>query len=334
MQDFEKSTSRAQVHRLRNLAVNVIGRYPVSVAGIRFLHHAENTTFRIDGRSGDRFLLRVHRNGYHTASAIEDEVRWLERLSQDSELVVPAPVRSRNGNLVESGSAAGVPAPRNCTLMRWLEGRFSRRRLTVQAVFGLGRAIASLHAKHNQMRVTRRQYWNAEGLVGLQPKLGAVEALTGATQRQQTIINEARRRVHRELSDFEAQFPSRLGLIHADLHFGNILFRGDRPVLIDFDDSGLGLYEYDLAVPLISLQDRADSGRIRAFAEYKDALLSGYASSGRWDNHSERIIPYLIAARKIAMLGWLQSRSDHPGLLAYLQETIPKRTRELQTLLR
>lgn len=334
MQDFERSTYRAQIHRLRNLAVNVIGRYPVSVADIRFLHHAENTTFRIEDRSGDRYLLRVHRNGYHTASAIEDEVRWLERLSHDSELVVPIPVRSRNGKLVESGSAPGVPTPRNCTLMRWLEGRYSRRRLSLQAVFALGGAIANLHAKHNQLRVTRRRYWNAEGLVGLQPKLGAVDALIGASQRQQTIINEARRRVHHKLSDYEAEFPSRLGLIHADLHFGNVLFRGGRPVLIDFDDSGLGFYEYDLAVPLLSLQDRANSGRISSFAEYKDALLSGYAASGRWDSHSERVISYLIAARKIAMLGWLQSRSDHPGLRAYLQETIPKRTRELQALVR
>jgi Ser/Thr protein kinase RdoA (MazF antagonist) len=334
MQDFEKSTYRAQVHRLRKLAINVIGRYSLSVADIRFLNHAENTTFRIDAKGGARFLLRVHRNGYHSASAIADELRWLEHLSQDSALVVPVPVRSRDGNLVESGSAEGIPMPRNCTLMRWLEGRFSRRRLSLEAVFALGRAIAQLHAKHNQIRVPRRRYWNAEGLVGLQPKLGAVDALFSASQRQQAIINEARRLVHRKLSDYETHFPSRLGLIHADLHFGNVLFRGRQPVLIDFDDCGHGFCEYDLAVPLVSLQDRANNKRISSYTEYRDALLSGYASSGRWDSHSERIIPFIIAARNIAMLGWMQSRSDHPGLKVYLQETIPKRTRELQALLR
>ena len=39
-------------------------------------------------------------------------------------------------------------------------------------------------------------------------------------------------------------------LIHADLHFGNVLVDGDRLAVIDFDDCGFGWHPYELAVVL------------------------------------------------------------------------------------
>jgi len=234
---------------------------------------------------------------------------------------------------VEKGKAAGVPSSRNCTLLRWVDGRFSRRLLTLQRVFAIGKAIAGLHSRESQKNLSRRRYWNADGLIGPQPKLGPVTDLLGATPRQQRTIDQARRLVHRRLSDCEKRFPERLGTIHADVHLGNVVFSGNSPRLIDFDDCGLGFYEYDLAVPLLSLQHRANNKLIPSYGAYRDALLSGYASIGKWDRQSDRILPYLMAARKIAMLGWLQSRSDHPGLRNYLRDAIPRTVLELQDLL-
>jgi Ser/Thr protein kinase RdoA (MazF antagonist) len=61
--------------------------------------------------------------------------------------------------------------------------------------------------------------------------------------------------VSRELQRFERRFPERLGLIHADLHFGNFLDTGAGPAAIDFDDCGRGFLAYDLAVPLTRIPD-------------------------------------------------------------------------------
>lgn len=40
------------------------------------------------------------------------------------------------------------------------------------------------------------------------------------------------------------------GLVHADLHSGNLLVHEDRLTAIDFDDCGYGSYAFDLAMPL------------------------------------------------------------------------------------
>jgi Ser/Thr protein kinase RdoA (MazF antagonist) len=317
------------VRRLRRLGLNALAAFPVSAASVHFLNHGENTTFRVETRDGSRYLLRVHRPGYHTRAAIAEEMRWLEHLGGATGMTVPAPVRSRRGRWVEAASASGVPGSRLSTLMRFVAGWFSRTRLTLAQVFALGRAAAELHSRPNQIRIVHRRYWSADGLVGPEPKLGSIEDLASLGDRNRRILREARNVVYRALGRFERRFPERTGLIHADLHFGNVLFERERVALIDFDDCGSGPYGYDLAAPLISLAYRAKRKTIRSFDACRDALLAGYASGAPWDRDSERILPYLIAARKLAMLGWMQSRSDHPRLKAYLQKAIPETVRDL-----
>jgi Ser/Thr protein kinase RdoA (MazF antagonist) len=328
MQPFEESGYRAQIHRLRKLAMNALSLYPVSVASIDFLAHIENTTFRVQSRTGTRYLLRVHRPGYHSKEAITDELRWLEHLAGRTSFAAPVPVRSKGGALVEEGEAEGVATPRCCTLMRWIDGRFSYQADTKQ-FFVLGHATAELHASRNQLRLPRRRYWDSDGLVGIKPKLGSVESIEGASPRQQRIISEARRLIHRTLKQFEAKFPERLGVIHADLHFGNVLFQGKRLAMIDFDDCGYGFFGYDLAVTLLSIRGRLKRKRIRKTEAYTDALISGYTSLASWDREWDRVVQYLMGARKVAMLGWLQSRSDNPRLKAYLKKALPATVREL-----
>jgi len=328
MQPFEESGYRTQIQRLRKLAMNALSRYPISVASIDFLSHIENTTFRIQSRNGARYLLRVHRPDYHSKEGITDELRWLEHLAGRTSFATPGPVRSKSGSLVEEADAEGVPTSRCCTLMRWIDGRFSYLADTKQ-FFALGQVTAELHASRNQLRLPRRRYWDSDGLVGIKPKLGSVEAIAGASLRQQRIISDARSVIHRTLKQFEAKYPERLGVIHADLHFGNILFQGKRPAVIDFDDCGYGFFGYDLAVTLLSIRGRLKRKRIRKTEAYTDALISGYATLAPWDRECDRVVHYLMEARKVAMLGWLQSRSDNPRLKAYLKKTLPAAVREL-----
>ena len=62
----------------------------------------------------------------------------------------------------------------------------------------------------------------------------------------------------------------RYGLIHADPSFGNVLFDGAIPYLIDFDDFGYGYYVFDLAVVLAGAWGKPD------FEENRAALFEGY----------------------------------------------------------
>ena len=139
-------TTRAQVVRLRKLALRALERYGVEAGRVTLIAHMNNATFRVEGRgggraAGDRYVLRVSRPGFQDAIAIEAELAWLQALRQDEDLIVPEPVRTLDGSLVVSAAQDGVPQARDCVLFRWIRGRFFGSRTSVKS-FG------SLH--HNE----------------------------------------------------------------------------------------------------------------------------------------------------------------------------------------
>ncbi len=93
---------------------------------------------------------------------------------------------------------------------------------------------------------------------------------------------------------------------------------------IDFDDCGHGFHAYDLAVPLLAIERlAAGKGRDRHL-EFKQALIEGYTTKRSWDRYDEEIFPHLLTARRLAMLGWLNSRSDNPRLKEHLPGAVER----------
>ena len=62
-----------------------------------------------------------------------------------------------------------------------------------------------------------------------------------------------------------------------------------------------------------------------------EALQNGYAGVRHWDHYDAEALPYFSAARRILMLGWLQSRSEIPRLRKHLKKTAPKVARFLKS---
>jgi Ser/Thr protein kinase RdoA (MazF antagonist) len=59
--------------------------------------------------------------------------------------------------------------------------------------------------------------------------------------------------------------------------------------------------------------------RTREFPKFRKALLEGYSKYAEFGPTDEKLLTHLTAARRIAMLGWLNSRSDNPRLRAHLK---------------
>ena len=49
-------------------------------ARMRLINVAENTTYLVDASQGNKAILRVRGENYHTLRAIESELAWLETL--------------------------------------------------------------------------------------------------------------------------------------------------------------------------------------------------------------------------------------------------------------
>jgi len=318
---FNQSSYLSQVRRLRVLARKALAEYPIRVESVNFINHGENTTFRIEATNGQSYLLRIHRNDYHTKSAIIEEIMWISHLSKKG-LSVPTPVTSKNGNLVETIEHNDIQGSRNCSVFKWIHGDFIRKSVKPKHMFAVGQLLAEIQNNAPKRKTHIRRYWTAEGLVGSNPKFGSIDTLRGISLKQQRVITTARTLTFKKLKAFEKKYPNRQGLIHADLHFGNIVSAGTNLGAIDFDDCGYGFFAYDLVIPYISAQHSLGENKKQLFHQYKNALINGYKTKRKWDQSDDDIFSHLMTARKLLMLGWLNSRSDNPRLKKLLKKSV------------
>ncbi len=334
MKPFHESSTLAQVRRLRQMAEDVLLKYPVKVRRLDFIHHGENATFKVHTRSGD-YLLRLHRDGYHTKDAILEELQWMRRLSEKTEINVQKPVCSVDNNLVETQHAPTFANPRHCDLLEWRDGQIRFKGITTNSFYSIGQLLAKLNHSTENIKVKHRRYWMPEKLIGKSDtKLGDLAAIKTIYKKEFPHLDQCRAQILRALQAYAKQNQNQLRLIHADLHFGNTIWQKTEPHPIDFDDCGLGFPAYDLAIVLYA------SGRIYKQNQKKekqaafDQLLEGYSSIRNLSAADIRIIPYFILARRIAMLGWLYQRRDNPRFIQILKENVPHTMQFVRTALK
>lgn len=312
MRSFYELDERGQILRLRGLAEAALKQYDVCVRRISVLQHYLNTTFLVDGGTGDRaerFALRIHRPEYHSVAAVASELEWLSAIRRDTQLVVPEPVPTRDAVLLSVVTVPDVPEPRICVLFRWVLGKMLQPPRTPQTLESVGRFIGEIHRHAEGFRrspgFTRRS-WDLEGIrgraVGVKP--GERGSLTGAEQK---LIELALRRIGPAMRDL-GKGPDVFGLIHSDLFWRNLLVHRGRPRAIDFDGCGFGYYVYDLAVTL------ADERHTTRHVEVREAVLRGYRSVRRLTGEEEAYIDVFIAARLTVHALWVAANLDIPGL--------------------
>ena len=325
---FKESKYLTQVRRLRNLAVQALKKYNLQVKKIEFINHGENATFKVSDKKGKAYLLRIHRGDYHTTAAIQEELQWLAKLGKEAKLSIPRPLKSKTGELLIEVTNLEV-GTRQCCLFKWLPGRFIEKSLNPKQMYQLGQMIAHLHQAPPKTK--HRHYWNAGGLVGPSPKFGSLKNLHSVTPQQQKKILRASQIVFKKLKRFEKKYPNRMGLIHADLHFRNVLLVDNKIGAIDFDDCGHGFFAYDILIPLISAEGILGKKGKKKFPALKKALIDGYKTGQKWDQADDEILEYLKSARKLTMLGWLNSRSDNPRLKKYMKKAVKSSIEHIDT---
>ena len=239
---------------------------------------------------------------------------------------------SRHGNLVETIEDTDIQGSRNCSVFKWIHGGFIRKSVKPRHMFEIGQLLADFQNSTPKGKTKNRQYWTAEGLVGSNPKFGSIDKLFSVSSGEQRTLTAARKSIFEKLKKFERKHPRRQGLIHADLHFGNIISTGRRLGAIDFDDCGYGFFAYDLVIPYISEQNSLGDKKKHLIPEYKKALIDGYKTKRKWDKDDDTIFPYLVTARKLLMLGWLNSRSDNPRLRKHLKGAVKSALLHLESM--
>lgn len=309
MKPFEAASARIQIERLRNAAVSALGNYSLTVRELKLSLNGQNTTFCMTDRRGRQFSVRVTLSHLRHITELSEELEWMEQLARNG-LRVPRPVRSRANRLCEGSPETAVVPALTISVFDWLEGKSLEPRVNGKQMKQIGRFLAQLRLQPPREGALRQKRWDAEGLAGRNSTYGDLDRLDGVTREEQALVTHSRRAILSRLRAYQRRFPSRLGVIHGDMHLGNALNVGPNQIAaLDFEESGFGFFAYDLVIPVISA--RAPSERRREYLRAN--LIEGYREFHSWDDNDELIFDDLTAARGLVILGWLNS-SRQAGL--------------------
>ncbi len=323
MKPFAELGQAGRTARQRRMAAFALAHYDIDVASVRPLTSHYNAVFRVDTRDGDRLVLRINRPGSRSLVDIRSELAWLAALQRETELVVPELVPTRQGELVTTVEAPGVPEPRHCSLFRWIDGRSVDDRPAPRTLFNLGVTMARLHDHADGFRppagFTERRLDQAW-------PFGRPDALYDeAPDDLLTVLRASAARVQAALDDLYAD-PAGLWFLHGDLHLGNVKVTRTRLAVLDFDDSVWCYPVQDIGISLYYLEYHP------AYRDLRAAFSRGYASVRPWPEAAAGQLDTFIAARQLDLIS-LVANTDDPTIAAYLPGMIEKGVRRLSSWL-
>ncbi len=321
--EFELLHRRTQIARLRQLAEVALAAYDLPPARLTLIAHLFNTTFRVDTATGQRYVLRIHRAGTPTVESVGSELAWLSALRRDTLLEVPAPVPTRSDSLLTLAAVHSISNPHICVLFRWLPGRLMRHGITPRHLERVGELMAHLQdhalqwkwpAGFTRGRVdypTEAARWLPDPFASevIESIRSLVASTLSETEAEQVAaVLERVREVEQLLVGSEGEGSPTFGLIHADLHYWNLLFARGTVRAIDFDDCGFGPILYDPAVMLSELLGHAEYAALRA------GLLSGYRRVRPLTAQHEAYLDTFIALRRVQDALWVLEWRKHPAI--------------------
>lgn len=308
-------TAEADERALIEVAHAAFGAWDSRPARVQLVSRSENIVFRVEDAAGAAHVLRIHRPGYHTLAELESEQHWTRALDH-SGVGAPVPRPTRDGRGYVSVVMPGSGDERHVGLAAWMEGETLRSLIEgtemdeVGALgsrfVSLGRLAAQIHEQGSTWRPPEgfeRHALDEDGLMGEFPFWGPFWASPALDTAQAGRLRVLRDRVRAVLQAL-GKGPEQYGLIHADLHPGNVLVHDAGLHVIDFDDAGFGWHVYELAVTLHSYERHCGYPMIR------DALVAGYRLVRPLPAEQVRLIPLFLLVRSLQLIGWITDRPE------------------------
>lgn len=311
MKPYDELTRLGQLRRIRQLAEAALEPYGLSGARLTFLQYTANIIYRVDAPGPplhesdhshylpNRYLLRVLYTD--NLEGARGELDWLAALSREAGLPVPAPVPTREGELLTRIATPALPQGRLVSLMRWLDGR----RLTTGFQPGhfrsWGRTAARLHEFSSTWQPPQdfeRPDWDWEGQLGGRYFRWTTEELVDSMPEHLREPFQIVSRKARTVMDSLGKGQDAYGLIHADMYPENVLFKAGEAYLIDFEDCGFGYWLWDIAVALC-LWPWTEEWHWR-----RDAFLDGYAQVRSLPDSQLKYLDLFMATQYATMVLW------------------------------
>ncbi|WOP17517.1 phosphotransferase enzyme family protein [Raineyella sp. LH-20] len=275
-------------------------------AHVELLSLSENGTFLIS-EGARRLVLRVHRPGYHTRTAIESELTWMQRIREDCGIATPVVIPALSGEAVTTVEWAGER--REVDAVSVIDGRTGEECGCPVPYEELGRisALMHLHAEHWPLPDGFERFrWDFESSLGPAARWGRLTGAPGVERADNAVLAGAVASIERALRDYGSG-RDRFGLVHADLRMANIMVdaRGGITV-IDFDDCGFGWYLSDLGSVVSWVEHEAETPDIVA------RWLRGYRPVRPLGDEDLGMIRVFVMMRRLMLTAWLGTHPASP----------------------
>ncbi|MGN7356905.1 phosphotransferase enzyme family protein [Paenibacillus sp. SAF-054] len=253
------------IMQYKQAALKAIQHYDIDWDRIRFNQLSDTCTFVLETSKSETLLLRIHVET--SGDEIDSELFLLDSLHNKIDVVIPKGILNRHGSRttkidLENGYQC------NASLMRWVEGEHDKGGLTDNQIFREGVLLAKLHQASQNVELTsnfKRPTWDEHSF-----RL----AITRLTKYYNRFLNDAEFQLYLSAAEQISAWMSMrhkdrnsYGLIHGDLHQGNIIFHHGEPRPIDFGRCGFGYFIYDIAHTILGL-----------YPVQRELVIKGYES--------------------------------------------------------
>ena len=308
---YQELTRRERLYRFRQLAEMVLHEYGLDNAGLQLLQYGENVIYRVNLKKpigqredndpflSDRCILRLH--AWDNLEYINSEMIWLAALSEEAELPVPAPLRTKEGSYFTKVSSPKLPKGKCATLLRWLDGRKLEKSIRPKHLHAIGSVIAKLHNFSSQWTppaAFKRPDWDWDAQLGGSHFNVEREVLIASMPKKyQVPFRETSDKAKKAMASLGTGSDA-FGLIHSDLYPENILFKSGEARPIDFEDCGYGYWMWDIAVALSTWAWKP------SWEVMRDAFLEGYIEHRTLPQKQWELLDLFIATQFATMLIW------------------------------
>ena len=308
MQDFDQLSHDDQLPILLDLAITATGNYALSAGlAVRLINLSENATYLVQAPDGQRWALRIHRDGYHSRTAIASELAWLADLRARRVIVTPAPLPGRDGQIIQVVRHPRMTNPRHIVMSMWEEGAEPGIGEDLSRPFErLGEVTARMHRHTREWQRPgwfTRPVWNFETSLGRNPHWGRWRDGLGVDKAAAALFGRTVAVIERRLAAY-GQGSDRFGLIHCDLRLANLLIDGDVVKVIDFDDCGFSWFMYDAATPTSFFEHEPQ------VPDLIEAWKVGYRRVLDLAVADEVEIPTFLMLRRLLLVAWIGSHAQ------------------------
>jgi Ser/Thr protein kinase RdoA (MazF antagonist) len=328
MKLFEQLTKCGQARRLRPLAINALDRYDFEISDMQIVGLFTNAIFRLRTNNGQSYIMRICTPGWRTKTDLISEIMWLQALSNDTNIPVPKPIPTRDGDLFVESCAPGVPETRRCVVMSWIPGSQLETRLNEINLQKMGILFAKLHdhgsrfTPSNGFTTRKMDSIYARGELEVLFSEACYDAFTTNTKNSLWQIDQ---RVKEAFAHLYGT-PQGIQVIHNDLHHGNIKIYHSQLCPLDFEDTIWGHPVQDIAM---ALQDLMVDVAPEAYDPLQRAFRKGYESLRSWPEEYEGQIDTFRAGRMLWVANYV-ARYQRKFLREFLEWLAPVFDRYLE----